>query len=152
MRGIPGPYRRRAGFYEVTHPGDQLPDPYCQAAPEPAGAAGEEDEHDHPRSDPGLVADAPTALTVFTAGVMHGSLLHVALNMLFLWIFGSRLERSIGLWRVIGLFHSSTSPSRSPATAATSRTLRRSAGCWPARRCPSGPGRDVTPSPPPEVM
>ena len=88
--------------YEVTHPGDQLPDPYCQEVPEVGGGAEEEDEH--PRSDPGLVADAPTALTVLTSVAMHGSLLHLGLNLLFLWIFGSRLERSLGPWWVIGLF------------------------------------------------
>ena len=90
--------------YEVTHPGDQLPDPYCQEVAEVGGAASGEEDHDDPRTDPGLVADAPTALTVFTAVVMHGSLLHLGLNMLFLWIFGSRLERNIGPWRVLGLF------------------------------------------------
>jgi membrane associated rhomboid family serine protease len=85
--------------YEVTHPGEQLSDPYCQATPEEPGAA-----HHEPRSDPGLVADAPTALTLFTSVLMHGSLLHLGLNMLFLWIFGSRLERSIGPWRLLGLY------------------------------------------------
>jgi rhomboid family protein len=90
--------------YEVTHPGEQLSDPYCQAAPEEAGAAHEEHAHEEPRSDPGLVADAPTALTIPTSVLMHGSLLHLGLNMLFLWIFGSRLERRIGSWRLLGLY------------------------------------------------
>jgi membrane associated rhomboid family serine protease len=85
--------------YEVTHPGERLSDPYCQATPEEPGAA-----HHEPRSDPGLVADAPTALTMLTSVLMHGSLLHLGLNMLFLWIFGSRLERSIGPWRLLGLY------------------------------------------------
>ena len=90
--------------YEVTHPGEQLSDPYCQAAPEGAGAVHEQHAHDEPRSDPGLVADAPTALTTLTSVLMHGSLLHLGLNMLFLWMFGSRLERSIGPWRLLGLY------------------------------------------------
>ena len=85
--------------YELTHPGVQLSDPYCQATPQEAGGA-----HHEPRSDPGLVADAPTALTTITSVLMHGSLLHLGLNMLFLWIFGSRLERSVGPWRLIGLY------------------------------------------------
>lgn len=85
--------------YEVTHPGEQLGDPYCQATPEEPGAA-----HHEPRSDPGLVADAPTALTIPTSVLMHGSLLHLGLNMLFLWIFASRLERRIGPWRLLGLY------------------------------------------------
>jgi membrane associated rhomboid family serine protease len=85
--------------YEVTHPGERLSDPYCQATPEEPGAA-----HHERRSDPGLVADAPTALTIPTSVLMHGSLLHLGLNMLFLWIFGSRLERRIGPWRLLGLY------------------------------------------------
>jgi membrane associated rhomboid family serine protease len=45
--------------------------------------------------------DAPpggpsTALTVFTAMFMHGSILHIGGNMLFLWIFGNNVEDSMG--------------------------------------------------------
>jgi membrane associated rhomboid family serine protease len=35
-------------------------------------------------------------LTIFTAMFMHGSLLHIAGNMLFLWIFGNNIEDSMG--------------------------------------------------------
>jgi membrane associated rhomboid family serine protease len=35
-------------------------------------------------------------LTIFTAMFMHGSLLHIAGNMLFLWIFGNNVEDSMG--------------------------------------------------------
>ena len=34
--------------------------------------------------------------TVFTAMFMHGSILHIAGNMLFLWIFGNNIEDSMG--------------------------------------------------------
>jgi membrane associated rhomboid family serine protease len=34
-------------------------------------------------------------LTIFTAMFMHGSLLHLAGNMLFLWIFGNNIEDSM---------------------------------------------------------
>ena len=35
-------------------------------------------------------------LTVFTAMFMHGSILHLGGNMLFLWIFGNNVEDSMG--------------------------------------------------------
>ena len=38
----------------------------------------------------------PTYLTVFTAMFMHGGLLHLGGNMLFLWIFGNNVEDAMG--------------------------------------------------------
>jgi membrane associated rhomboid family serine protease len=38
----------------------------------------------------------PAILTILTAMFMHGSLLHIAGNMLFLWIFGNNIEDSMG--------------------------------------------------------
>ena len=38
----------------------------------------------------------PTWQTVFTAMFMHASLLHIAGNMLFLWIFGNNVEDAMG--------------------------------------------------------
>ena len=35
-------------------------------------------------------------VTVFTAMFMHGSILHIGGNMLFLWIFGNNVEDSMG--------------------------------------------------------
>jgi membrane associated rhomboid family serine protease len=37
-----------------------------------------------------------TFLTVFTSMFMHGSILHIGGNMLFLWIFGNNVEDSMG--------------------------------------------------------
>jgi membrane associated rhomboid family serine protease len=45
------------------------------------------------RTAPGGPADWTT---VFTAMFMHGSLLHLGGNMLFLWIFGNNVEDSMG--------------------------------------------------------
>jgi membrane associated rhomboid family serine protease len=42
-----------------------------------------------------------TALTVFTAMFMHGSILHLGGNMLFLWIFGNNVEDSMGRVRFV---------------------------------------------------
>jgi membrane associated rhomboid family serine protease len=58
--------------YEVTHPGEQVA---LQGCGEPT---------------------APTWLTPFTAMFMHGGLLHLGGNMLFLWIFGNNVEDSMG--------------------------------------------------------
>ena len=58
--------------YEVTHPGEQVG---LEGCPEPS---------------------APTWLTPFTAMFMHGGLLHLGGNMLFLWIFGNNVEDSMG--------------------------------------------------------
>jgi membrane associated rhomboid family serine protease len=40
--------------------------------------------------------DAPTWLTLFTSMFMHGGLLHLGGNMLFLWIFGNNVEDAMG--------------------------------------------------------
>lgn len=58
--------------FEITHPGEELQAQGC----------------------PPL--DAPTWLTPFTAMFMHGGLLHLGGNMLFLWIFGNNVEDSMG--------------------------------------------------------
>lgn len=86
--------------YEVTHPGAQLTDPYCQPQPDTAHEPG----HDHARSDPGIVADAPTWLTPLTATVMHGGLLQLAGSLVFLLLLGPGVERRIGSLRFLGLF------------------------------------------------
>jgi membrane associated rhomboid family serine protease len=43
----------------------------------------------------------PAWQTVFTAMFMHASILHIAGNMLFLWIFGNNVEDSMGLIRFL---------------------------------------------------
>jgi len=58
--------------YEVTNPGEQVGIQGCDAP------------------------TAPTWLTLFTAMFMHGGLLHLGGNMLFLWIFGNNVEDSMG--------------------------------------------------------
>jgi membrane associated rhomboid family serine protease len=59
--------------YEITHPGHQVLIAQGCAAP-----------------------TAPWYLTIFTAMFMHGGLLHIGGNMLFLWIFGNNVEDSMG--------------------------------------------------------
>ncbi len=43
----------------------------------------------------------PTVATIFTAMFMHGSLLHLGGNMLFLWIFGNNIEDAMGPVRYV---------------------------------------------------
>ena len=59
--------------YEFTHPGKQVL--IAQGCADPT---------------------APTWTTAFTAMFMHGGLLHLGGNMLFLWIFGNNVEDAMG--------------------------------------------------------
>ena len=43
----------------------------------------------------------PLILTVFTSMFMHGSLLHIGGNMLYLWIFGNNIEDALGRVRFL---------------------------------------------------
>jgi membrane associated rhomboid family serine protease len=46
----------------------------------------------------------PTWETVFTAMFMHGGLLHLGGNMLFLWIFGNNVEDSMGPVKFVAFY------------------------------------------------
>ena len=76
--------------YEITHPGKQ-----CAIAGQQLACEGQ----------PGVSGTAPdqpaTLLTIFSAMFMHGSILHLAGNMLFLWIFGNNVEDAMGPVRFI---------------------------------------------------
>jgi membrane associated rhomboid family serine protease len=72
--------------YEITHPGEQCIIVQGGTAIGCGHVSGNE---------------PPTILTVFSAMFMHGSILHIAGNMLFLWIFGNNVEDSMGPLRFI---------------------------------------------------
>ena len=74
--------------YEITHPGEQCTQP--GAGP---GACSDADQ--------GLAA---TWITLFTSMFMHGGLLHLAGNMLFLWIFGNNIEDAMGRLKFVGFY------------------------------------------------
>jgi membrane associated rhomboid family serine protease len=79
--------------YEITHPGKECAEAAGQIACEgQAGVSGTAPDQ------------APWWVTIFTAMFMHGSLLHLAGNMLFLWIFGNNIEDSMSAWR-FGAFY-----------------------------------------------
>ena len=71
--------------YEIAHPGKEcaiaVGQVVCEGQPGVEGTA-----PDQP----------PTLLTIFTSMFMHGSILHLGGNMLFLWIFGNNVEDAMG--------------------------------------------------------
>ena len=74
--------------YELTNT-DQL----CAETPNERIGCGSKEALD----TRGLDSDQPSVfLTIFTAMFMHGSLLHLGGNMLFLWIFGNNIEDAMG--------------------------------------------------------
>src|SRR5688572_21462722 len=44
---------------------------------------------------------SPTYLTILTSMFMHGGLLHIGSNMLYLWIFGNNVEDAMGSVRFL---------------------------------------------------
>lgn len=50
------------------------------------------------------ISGLPAWQTVFTSMFMHASLLHLAGNMVFLWIFGNNIEDSMGPFRFLGFY------------------------------------------------
>jgi membrane associated rhomboid family serine protease len=83
--------------YEITHPGK-----HCELAGSDAsspvvceGEAGVRGEADPQPS---------TWLTILFAMFMHGGILHIAGNMLFLWIFGNNIEDSMGRGRFLAFY------------------------------------------------
>ena len=73
--------------FELTHPGK-----HCVLIAGQLGCG------DVPTSQP------DTILTVFSSMFMHGGFLHIAGNMLFLWIFGNNVEDSMGPVRFIAFY------------------------------------------------
>jgi membrane associated rhomboid family serine protease len=82
--------------YEITHPGK-----HCDLVPGSGGAVACEGQ-------PGVVGKADpqpsTWLTILFAMFMHGGILHLAGNMLFLWIFGNNIEDSMSKWRFLAFY------------------------------------------------
>ncbi|MDP9227902.1 MAG: rhomboid family intramembrane serine protease [Actinomycetota bacterium] len=67
----------------------------CPGTPEYVKAEALDDSD--PQSDLFIpVNQAPWYVTLFTSMFMHGGILHIAGNMLFLWVFGNNIEDSMG--------------------------------------------------------
>ena len=48
---------------------------------------------------PFVIDQKPWWVTLFTSMFMHGGILHIAGNMLFLWVFGNNIEDRLGRLR-----------------------------------------------------
>jgi membrane associated rhomboid family serine protease len=83
--------------YEISHPGkhcDAIGDAEtgqiaCEGQP---GVTGKADDQ------------PATWLTILTSMFMHGGLLHIGGNMLFLWIFGNNVEDSMGRAKFVAFY------------------------------------------------
>ena len=51
---------------------------------------------ENPGAQPIPINEAPWWVTLFTSMFMHGGFLHIAGNMLFLWVFGNNVEERLG--------------------------------------------------------
>ena len=92
--------------YRVTHPGKRcdlarVQDQFGQRG-EQVVCEGTRDYRD--ARDAGAidkVTQPPAVVTLFSSMFMHGGWLHIAGNMLFLWIFGNNIEDAMGKLRFI---------------------------------------------------
>jgi len=73
--------------YEVMNPGEQCPRP--GAGPDACSAD---------------LGGPSTWLTLLTSMFMHGGLIHLGGNMLFLWIFGNNIEDSMGRLKFVAFY------------------------------------------------
>jgi membrane associated rhomboid family serine protease len=82
--------------YELSNPGDEC-DPQVNSAGDVVDIACE--------GQPGVsgtpAPQPPVWITIFTSMFMHAGVLHIAGNLLFLWIFGNNIEDSMGRLKFI---------------------------------------------------
>jgi len=103
--------------YRLTHPGEDcsLGAQEVTATQAEAGVVCEgTEEFDEAvalsESNPGSIPapepldQAAWWLTIITSMFMHGGILHIAFNMLFLWIFGNNIEDSMGRVRFLAFY------------------------------------------------
>lgn len=100
--------------YRITHPGpgDECAVGATNARGEPAvvceGTAEFARAEALGESNPGLepipLDQGPWWLTLFTSMFMAGGILHIAGNMLFLWVFGNNIEDSMGRGRFVAFY------------------------------------------------
>jgi len=100
--------------FRLTHPGDECalgaeevspgqaqPAVVCEGTEEFADAEVLAADNPGGIPPPEPLDQAAWWLTIFTSMFMHGGLLHIAFNMLFLWIFGNNIEDSMGRLRFL---------------------------------------------------
>jgi membrane associated rhomboid family serine protease len=79
--------------YEITHPGK-----HCELVGRGVACEGQRGVEGSADTQPS------TWLTILFAMFMHGGLLHLGGNMLFLWIFGNNIEDSMGKPRFLAFY------------------------------------------------
>jgi membrane associated rhomboid family serine protease len=79
--------------------GRLAPEVVCEGTPELRQA--EAVAAEVPAAEPLPLDQAPWWVTIFASMFMHGGILHLAFNMLFLWIFGNNIEDSMGRVRFV---------------------------------------------------
>jgi membrane associated rhomboid family serine protease len=108
--------------YRITHPGEsgdcaigtvQAKDGnlseeiVCPGTPEYREAQAVDQEAEQQEVQGGRLTpldQAPWYVTLFTSMFMHGGILHIAGNMLFLWVFGNNIEDSMGRGKFVGFY------------------------------------------------
>jgi membrane associated rhomboid family serine protease len=87
--------------YRLTNPGED-----CSVTRGAEVVCTGSDEYEAATRSGGLVPldDAAWWVTIFTSMFMHGGFLHLAGNMLFLWVFGNNIEDSMGKARYLAFY------------------------------------------------
>jgi membrane associated rhomboid family serine protease len=81
--------------FEISHPGDQ-----CAKVSATQIECGKNSAVERAANED----LAPTWVTIFTSMFLHGGLLHLGGNMLFLWVFGNNVEDSMSRWRFVAFY------------------------------------------------
>ena len=82
---------------EITDPGTYCAPKLRRGEPAPCGSRTEIEQ------DEGI-EQAPWWLTIVTSMFLHADILHIAGNMLFLWVFGNNIEDSMGRLRFVAFY------------------------------------------------
>jgi membrane associated rhomboid family serine protease len=108
--------------YRITHPGESgdcaigtvpakdgnlVEEIVCPGTPEYREAQAVDQEAERQGVQGGTFTpldQAPWFVTLFTSMFMHGGILHIAGNMLFLWVFGNNIEDSMGRVKFVAFY------------------------------------------------
>jgi membrane associated rhomboid family serine protease len=108
--------------YRITHPGESgdcaigtvpakdgnlVEEIVCPGTPEYREAQAVDQEAERQGVQGGTFTpldQAPWWVTLFTSMFMHGGILHIAGNMLFLWVFGNNIEDSMGRVKFVAFY------------------------------------------------
>jgi membrane associated rhomboid family serine protease len=82
---------------EITEPGTYCIPKIRAGEPAPCGSRTEIEQESG-------IEQAPWWLTILTSMFLHADILHIAGNMLFLWVFGNNIEDSTGRLKFIGFY------------------------------------------------